>query len=69
MTTREVVRSLVQARLEGRYPHKVPKVAQPPTATNLDYIPSTLRKKRRRAPMDKLVNNNGQWIRSNEPRK
>ena len=48
---------------DARYPHRIPKVAASPTDTKLDFI-SVTGKKKRRAPMDKLVNNNGQWLRT-----
>jgi hypothetical protein len=47
---------------EARYLHRIPRVANP---NNLDFTwgPDGM-KKRRKKPMDKLINNNGQWIRS-----
>jgi hypothetical protein len=50
---------------EARYLHRIPKVAKDPTDTNLDFTwGSDGMKKRRKKPMDKLINPNGQWIRS-----
>jgi hypothetical protein len=49
---------------EARYPHRIPKVAKSPTDTNLDFTwgPDGM-KKRRKKPMDKLINPNGQYLR------
>lgn len=55
---------------DARYPHRIPKLAANPTDTKLDFVPNTpTGKRRRRAPMDKLINRNGQYLRTDEPRK
>jgi hypothetical protein len=49
---------------DARYPHRIPKVAKSPTNTNLDFTwgPDGM-KKRRKKPMDRLINPNGQYLR------
>jgi hypothetical protein len=59
------VLSTLAVLTDASYPHRIPKVAKSPTDTNLDFTwGSNGMKKRRKKPMDKLINNNGQWIRS-----
>jgi hypothetical protein len=59
------VLSTLAVLTDARYPHRIPKVAKSPTDTNLDFTwgPDGM-KKRRKKPMDKLINPNGQYIRT-----
>ena len=64
------VNQVLAVLTDARYPHRIPKVAASPTVVKLDFVPNTpTGKRRRRAPMDKLINNNGQYLRTSEPRK
>jgi hypothetical protein len=58
------VLSTLAVLTDARYPHRIPKVAKDPTDTNLDftYGPDGM-KKRRKKPMDRLINPNGQYLR------
>jgi hypothetical protein len=49
---------------DARYLHRIPKIAASPTDAKLDFVPNNHnRKRRRRKPMDRLINKNGQYIR------
>jgi hypothetical protein len=53
---------------DARYLHRIPKVAKGPSDTKLDFALNTPIR-RRRKPMDRLVNRNGQYLRVDEPRR
>jgi hypothetical protein len=62
-TTHDELRSALDLG-EARYPHRIPKVAASPTDTNLDFTwGSDGMKKKRKKPMTRLINPNGQYLR------
>ena len=63
MTIRSRVIEVLDICSEARYYHRVAKVADSPTKTNLDFVPNSLRKRKRRANMAKLINPNGEYLR------
>jgi hypothetical protein len=48
--------------LEVKYFHRVPKLADSPKSTSLDYVHNSLRQRRKKRPMAKLVNPNGEYV-------